>query len=60
MAWDFETEPEFEAKLQWMRDFIERELIPLEPIAAHDRSTFAIVPPWLKEVWRDPEASGTN
>ena len=35
-------------------------LIPLEPIAAHDRSTFAIVPPWLKEVWRDPEASGTN
>jgi hypothetical protein len=35
-------------------------LIPLEPIAEHDHSTFAIVPPWLKHVWRDPEASGTD
>ena len=35
-------------------------LIPLEPIAATDRSTFAITPPWLKKVWRDPEASGTD
>jgi hypothetical protein len=35
-------------------------LIPLEPIAADEHATFAIVPPWLKEVWRDPEASGTN
>jgi hypothetical protein len=35
-------------------------LIPLEPIAAIDRSTFAISPPWLKHVWRDPEAEGTN
>ncbi|MCU1374735.1 MAG: acyl-CoA dehydrogenase, partial [Actinomycetia bacterium] len=32
MAWDFETEPEFEAQLTWMRAFIDRELIPLEPI----------------------------
>lgn len=35
-------------------------LIPLEPVAATDRSTFAISPPWLKEVWRDPEAEGTD
>lgn len=35
-------------------------LIPLEPIAAHEHATFAIVPPWLKEVWRDPEATGTS
>jgi hypothetical protein len=35
-------------------------LIPLEPIAAGDESTFAISPPWRKEVWRDPEASGTG
>src|SRR6478735_10050467 len=34
MAWDFETEPEFEAKLQWMREFIDREIVPLEPIQA--------------------------
>ncbi|MCW2546357.1 MAG: acyl-CoA dehydrogenase, partial [Mycobacterium sp.] len=32
MAWDFEADPEWEAQLQWMRDFIETELIPLEPL----------------------------
>ena len=35
-------------------------LIPLEPIAADAHTTFAVVPPWLKEVWRDPEAEGTG
>ena len=35
-------------------------LIPLEPIAATDTSTFAISPPWQKHVWRDPEAQGTD
>jgi hypothetical protein len=35
-------------------------LIPLEPIAATDTSTFAISPPWRKKVWRDPEAEGTD
>ena len=35
-------------------------LIPLEPIAATDRSTFAITPPWRKYVWHDPEAEGTD
>jgi acyl-CoA dehydrogenase len=32
VAWDFETEPEFEEQLQWMRSFVDTELIPLEPI----------------------------
>jgi hypothetical protein len=35
-------------------------LIPLEPIAADGTATFAISPPWLKKVWRDPEAEGTG
>ena len=35
-------------------------LIPLEPIAATDTSTFAITPPWRKKAWRDPEAEGTD
>jgi hypothetical protein len=35
-------------------------LIPLEPIAATDTSTFAISPPWQKNVWRDAEAEGTD
>ena len=40
MAWDFSTEPEFEAKLDWMRGFVREEIIPLET---------------LDEVWRTPE-----
>lgn len=35
-------------------------LIPLEPIAETNTATFAINPPWLKKVWRDPEAEGTD
>jgi hypothetical protein len=35
-------------------------LIPLEPIASDDESIFAITPPWEKQVWRDPEAEGTD
>jgi acyl-CoA dehydrogenase len=29
MAWDFETDPEFDEKLAWMREFIDTEVIPL-------------------------------
>jgi hypothetical protein len=35
-------------------------LVPLEPIAAHSHDTFAVIPPWLKEVWRDPESPSTE
>jgi hypothetical protein len=35
-------------------------LIPLEPIAAHEGRGFAVSPPWLKQVWNDPEAEGTS
>lgn len=36
-------------------------LVPLEPIAAEgDGYRFAVSPPWRKQVWRDPEASGTD
>jgi acyl-CoA dehydrogenase len=34
MAWDFETEPEFAAKLAWMREFVKEEIIPLEGLPA--------------------------
>ena len=33
MAWDFQTEPEFEAKLAWMRSFVRDEIMPLETLA---------------------------
>jgi hypothetical protein len=35
-------------------------LIPLEPIAATSTAQFAVSPPWLKKVWFDPEAEGTD
>lgn len=35
-------------------------LIPLEEIGATSTATFAISPPWLKQVWLDPEAEGTS
>ena len=31
MAWDFETEPEFEQKLAWMRAFVREEIFPSRP-----------------------------
>jgi hypothetical protein len=37
-------------------------LVPLESIAAGEGGAhrFAVSPPWLKKVWRDPEAPGTD
>jgi acyl-CoA dehydrogenase len=32
MPWDFSTEPEFEAKLQWMRHFVREQVWPLETL----------------------------
>jgi acyl-CoA dehydrogenase len=40
MAWDFETDPEFQAKLDWMSTFVREEILPLETLA---------------DVWRTPE-----
>jgi hypothetical protein len=35
-------------------------LIPLEQIATESSDDFAISSPWMKQVWRDPEAEGTS
>jgi hypothetical protein len=35
-------------------------LIPLDQIAADDRTRFAVSPPWRKSVWRDPESEHTD
>lgn len=32
MAWDFSTEPEFEKKLEWIREFVREEVEPLEAL----------------------------
>jgi acyl-CoA dehydrogenase len=32
MAWDFETDPEFQQKLDWMTEFVREEIYPLETV----------------------------
>src|SRR6266550_2089445 len=32
MSWDFSTDPEFQEQLDWMQDFVRREIWPLETI----------------------------
>src|ERR1700691_3453065 len=49
MAWDFSTEPEFEEKLEWMREFVRYEVFPLETLSlTYDQVRVAIRP--LQEV----------
>ena len=49
MAWDFETEDEFAEQLRWMREFIDSQLIPLEPIYDRlPRDQFGQRPPCLQ------------
>jgi acyl-CoA dehydrogenase len=43
MGWDFSTEPEFEAKLAWMRDFVREEVFPLEVLDCDDVTFMRIV-----------------
>jgi acyl-CoA dehydrogenase len=35
MAWDFETEPEFQEKLDWIETFVREEIEPLDHVLAH-------------------------
>ncbi len=52
MAWDFSTEPDFEAKLVWMREFVREEIYPLETLEL-DQDTFRrITDPMKEEVRR--------
>jgi acyl-CoA dehydrogenase len=44
MAWDFQTEPEFQEKLDWADEFVRREVEPLDlafpdTAAPYDRGT---------------------
>ncbi|MBU3701142.1 MAG: acyl-CoA dehydrogenase [Acidimicrobiia bacterium] len=50
MAWDFETDPEFQTELDWMRGFIDTEIIPIESLL-EEKSRAEIAP--VLEVLRD-------
>ena len=43
MTWDFSTEPEFEAKLEWMRKFVREEVYPLEVLDTDEAGFMRIV-----------------
>ena len=50
MAWDFSTEPEFEAKLDWMRGFMAEEIIPLEGLHVSYDQLKQVVKPLQEQV----------
>ncbi len=55
MAWDFETEPEFQRELDWMDDFVREEIEPLDFIIGHpndfsDPNRAKLIPPLQAEV----------
>ena len=52
MTWEFSTEPEFEAKLAWMRRFMHDEVYPLEVADLDDRGFMRAVKPLQEEVKR--------
>lgn len=52
MAWDFETEPEYAAKLDWARRFVDDEIIPLETLDIGDAALRHILDPLKEEVKR--------
>ncbi|WP_009476042.1 acyl-CoA dehydrogenase family protein [Rhodococcus sp. JVH1] len=35
MSWDFETDPEFQAQLEWVEDFVRTEVEPLDRLIEH-------------------------
>ncbi|MYF50413.1 MAG: acyl-CoA dehydrogenase, partial [Gammaproteobacteria bacterium] len=55
MAWDFETDPDFQRELDWMDDFVREEIEPLDFIIGHpndftDPNRAKLIPPLQAEV----------
>jgi acyl-CoA dehydrogenase len=52
MTWDFSTEPEFEKKLEWMREFVREEVYPLEVLDTDEAGFMRAIRPLQAEVKR--------
>ena len=52
MAWDFSTEPEFEAKLEWMRELVREEIVPIETLDLSYEQVLQVIRPLQEEVKR--------
>ncbi len=54
MAWDFVADPEFQQQLDWVRAFVDEQLIPLEPIMGDfTEEQWAAVQAHLKQKVKD-------
>ena len=70
MAWDFTTDPEFAKTLEWVREFVDREILPIEALShSLTQSELERIEAPLKEevkrrgLWAahlDPEHGGTG
>src|SRR3954466_12362261 len=66
MAWDFSTDPDFQAHLDWMREFVREEIWPLEVLNLDYDQMMRAMGPLQEEVKRrglwaahlDPELGG--
>ncbi|MGA2036075.1 MAG: acyl-CoA dehydrogenase family protein [Acidimicrobiales bacterium] len=52
MAWDFETEPEYAAKLAWARELVDTEMLPLETLELSPDVLLRVIRPLQEEVKR--------
>jgi acyl-CoA dehydrogenase len=50
MAWDFSTEPEFQQKLDWIRQFVREEIFPLETLSLDWRDYRRVIVPLSEKV----------
>jgi len=50
MTWSFSTEPEFEQKLEWMRDLVRTEVLPLETLDIDYRQFRKLIVPLQERV----------
>ena len=51
--WEFSTDPEYAAKLEWALEFMEREVYPLEAIEGVDEAAFDVVLGPLRDQVKD-------
>jgi acyl-CoA dehydrogenase len=50
MPWDFATDPEFERKLAWVRDFVRTEVYPLETLEIDEQRFGELIQPLRDQV----------
>ena len=58
MAWDFETEPEFQEKLDWMDEFVRAEVEPLDLAFRDHGAPYDRKNPVYKKITRPAEGGG--